>query len=87
MVYASGEAIPHHTTSQGDPLKNDAGCPELAVTAMVPWGDTNPALLPIEAEFASFRTGTAVLAFAFPDRNFSSSSYPLLFLLLSTLRN
>lgn len=87
MVYASGEAIPHHATSQSDPLENDAECPELAVTAMVPWEDTNLAILPIEAEFASLQTGTAVSAFEFSARSLSSSSYPLLFLLLSTLRN
>ena len=87
MVFASGEAILHHATSQNDPLEDDAGCPELAVTAMVR-GHTNPAILPIEAEFASLQTGTAVLAFEFSDRSFSfTSSYPLLFLLLSTLRN
>ena len=87
MVYASGEAVPHHSTPQSDPLKNDAGCPELAIDSTVHWGDANPAILSIESGLASHQGGTAFLVLELSDRSFSSSSYLLLYLLLSTLRN
>ena len=87
MVYAHGEAVPHHSTPQSDPLKNDAGCLEFAVDSTAHGGDANPAILSIGSELASHRVRTASLVCELSDRSFSSSSYPLLYLLLSTLRN
>ncbi len=87
MVYASGEAIPHHATSQNDPLENDAGCPEFAVDSTAHGGDANPAILSIGSELASHQARTTSLIFELSDRSCSSSSYPLLYLLLSTFRN
>ena len=87
MVYASEKAVPHHSTSQSDPLEHDAGCPELAVASMVSWGDMNSAILPIGLEATIDHRITSAFASLLPDRSLTSSSYPLLFLLLSNLRN
>ena len=81
------KAFPHHSTSQSDPLEHDTGCPELAVASMVPGGDIHSAILPIGIETTIYYRTTSPLAFILSDRSLPSSSYPLLFLLLSNLRN
>lgn len=87
MVYASEKAFPHHSTSQGDPLKHDVGCPELAVASMVTWGDIHSAILPIGIEATIYHKIKSTLASILPERGLTSSSYPLLFLLFLSLRN
>ena len=87
MVYAYDEAVPHHSTSQSAPLNNHAGCPELVVDSMAPSGDVNlDTLHHIGLQSTSHHERTSSLAPLFSDESFASS-YPLLFLLLSTLRN
>ena len=88
MAYASGEEVPHHSASHSNPLESDAGCPELSVTSTASFGDVNQPLLPSSGLGATSQLwGTPALASILPDRSPPSSHYPLLFLLLSTLRN
>lgn len=87
MVHAYEEAIPHHSTPQSDPLKNNGGCPELAVDSMAPSGDVNPDTFTyVDLQRVSRHERTFNLASLLPDGSLISS-YPLLFLLLLTLRN
>ena len=87
MAYASGGVVPHHSASHSNPLESDAGCPELAVASTAPFGDVNPVILPsiglgVTSQHWGIPAFTSLL-----DRSPPSSHYPLLFLLLSTLRN
>jgi len=87
MAYASGGAGPHHSASHSNPLESDTGCPELAVASTAPFGDINPVILPsiglgVTSQHWGIPAFTSLL-----DRSPPSSHYPLLFLLLSTLRN
>ncbi len=88
MAYASGEEVPHHSASHSNPLEGDAGCPELFVTFTSSFGDVNQPILPSSGLGVTGQLwGTSALASILPDRSPPSTHYPLLFLLLSTLRN
>ncbi len=91
MAYAYGGEVPHHSASHEDPAAshedpedNNMGCPELALASAASLGDFNPAM--IDLKVPSWSSGTSVFLPASLDSRLSSNP-PLLFLLLSTLRN
>lgn len=87
MVYAYEETVPHHSTPQSDPLKNNGGCPELVVDSMAPSGDVNSdSHAYVGLQRISHHERTFNLASLLPNGSLISS-HPLLFLLLLTLRN
>ena len=86
MAYSSGGEGSHSSASHDDPVNNGTGCPELAVASGAPFGDVNPTMLPsIDLGVMSQHLGPACTSLL-PDRS-PPSKKPLLFLLLSTLRN
>ncbi len=86
MADASGGEGSHSPASHDDPMNNGTGCPELAVASATSFGDANPAILPsIDLGVMSQHLDPAFTSML-PDRS-PPSKKPLLFLLLSTLRN
>ena len=94
MTYAYGGEVPHHSASHEDPAAshedpedNNMGCPELALASAASLGDFNPAICSsIDLKVPSWPSGSSVFLPASLDSRLSSNP-PLLFLLLSTLRN
>jgi len=87
MVYASSGEIPHHSASHQNAGDTDAGCLELALASASSIEDIAPAMCTsIDFKVPSWSSGTSMSLLAFLDSRLSSNP-PLLFLLLSTLRN
>ncbi len=98
MAYSYGGEVSHHSASHEDPAaphenpaaphenpeENTMGCPDLALASAASLGDFNPAV--IDLKVPSWSSGTSVFLPASLDSPLSSNP-PLLFLLLSTLRN
>ena len=98
MAYSYGGEVSHHSASHENPAashedpaaphenpeENNMGCPDLALASAASLGDFNPAV--IDLKVPSWSSGTSVFLPASLDSPLSSNP-PLLFLLLSTLRN
>ncbi len=84
MAYSYGGEVSHHSASHENPEENDMGCPDLALASAASLGDFNPAM--IDLKVPSWSSGISVFLPASLDSPLSSNP-PLLFLLLSTLRN
>ena len=87
MGSSNGGEVPPSSASHGDPMQSGTSCPELAVSFVAPFGDFSPAVPP-SIDFGALSQLLSTVAFPQILADTSPSiDQPLLFLLLSTLRN